>query len=146
MERLAVISNLPSKRFSYNAAIKILAIIHRPSPCLLFKTQLNSIGLRRWYINITITILLIMHHRVFYLKQRFGDWILSPPNGESYPVGSNIYIAPETERSSSYWDLLSRCHLKTERESSLRNVVFLIKDRTMDHVQNCDSYINIPSS
>jgi hypothetical protein len=29
--------------------------------------------------------------------------------------------------------------------SSLRNVVFLNK-RTMDIVQNCDSYINIPSS
>jgi hypothetical protein len=30
--------------------------------------------------------------------------------------------------------------------SSLRNAVFQIKDRTMDNVQNCDSYINIPSS
>jgi hypothetical protein len=30
----------------------------------------------------------------------------------------------------------------TERrkQSSLRNVVFCIKDRTMDNVQNCDSY------
>jgi hypothetical protein len=28
-----------------------------------------------------------------------------------------------------------------ETESSLRNVIFLIKDRTMDNVQNCDSHI-----
>jgi hypothetical protein len=30
-----------------------------------------------------------------------------------------------------------------ETESSLRNVVFLTKDRTMDNVKNCDSYIVI---
>jgi hypothetical protein len=36
--------------------------------------------------------------------------------------------------------------LKAETESSLRNVAFEIEDRTMDNVQNCDSYINIPSS
>jgi hypothetical protein len=28
----------------------------------------------------------------------------------------------------------------------LRNVVFSMKDRTMDNAQNCDSYVNIPSS
>jgi hypothetical protein len=38
---------------------------------------------------------------------------------------------------------LSRFHLKTDAESSLRNIVFEIKDRTMDNVQNCDSYRNI---
>jgi hypothetical protein len=37
--------------------------------------------------------------------------------------------------SSIYWAQLSRSHMKTETES-----------RTMDNVQNCDSYINIPSS
>jgi hypothetical protein len=30
--------------------------------------------------------------------------------------------------------------------ASLRNVVFQIKDRMMDNVQNCDNYINIPAS
>jgi hypothetical protein len=33
-----------------------------------------------------------------------------------------------------------------ESESSLRNVLLYVKDRMMDNVQNCDSYINIPSS
>jgi hypothetical protein len=37
----------------------------------------------------------------------------------------------------------NRYHLKTATESSLRNVVFYIKDRTMDNVQNFDSYFNI---
>jgi hypothetical protein len=37
---------------------------------------------------------------------------------------------------------LSRLHLKTETESSLRNVVFQIKDRTMDNVQNCGKKIH----
>jgi hypothetical protein len=41
---------------------------------------------------------------------------------------------------------MGRLHLDTETESSLRNVMFEIEDRTMDNVQNCDSYINIPSS
>jgi hypothetical protein len=31
-------------------------------------------------------------------------------------------------------------------ESSLKNVVFWIKDMMMDNFQNCDSYIDIPSS
>jgi hypothetical protein len=33
--------------------------------------------------------------------------------------------------------------MKMKTESSLRNVVFLNK-RTIDNVQNCDSYIDIP--
>jgi hypothetical protein len=36
---------------------------------------------------------------------------------------------------------LNRIHLKTEAESSLRNVVFQLKESMMDNVQNCDSYI-----
>jgi hypothetical protein len=65
--------------------------VHYPSSCLLFKTHLNpiglsvphrkhitsplrahrlmlSIGLWRWYINITITILNIIHRPVFHPK------------------------------------------------------------------------------
>jgi hypothetical protein len=38
------------------------------------------------------------------------------------------------------WAQLSSYHLKTQTVSSLRNVVFWIKDRTMDDVKNCDSY------
>jgi hypothetical protein len=41
------------------------------------------------------------------------------------------------------WAQLSRCHLKTETESSLRNVLFLDKDRTMDivHQHNICTYL-----
>jgi hypothetical protein len=41
---------------------------------------------------------------------------------------------------------LSRFHLKMETESSLRNVVFLNKNRTVDNVQEHNIYINLPSS
>jgi hypothetical protein len=64
---------------------------------------------------------------VIYLKQRFWDWILSS----------------EAETSFIYWAQVSKFHLKTETESSLRNAVFQIKDRTVDNVQNDGSYINI---
>jgi hypothetical protein len=36
-----------------------------------------SIGLWRCYINITITILDIIHRPVLFKAQRFGDWILT---------------------------------------------------------------------
>jgi hypothetical protein len=46
-----------------------------------------------------------------------------------------------------YWAQLSRFHLKAETESSLRNVVFYIKDRTMNNVQNSDKLVmNIPQN
>jgi hypothetical protein len=38
-----------------------------------------------------------------------------------------------------------RFHLKTETEFSLGNV-FKMKDWIMGNVQNCESYVNIPSS
>jgi hypothetical protein len=38
---------------------------------------------------------------------------------------------------------LSKFHLKTETESGFRKAVFKIKDRKMNHVQNCDSFITI---
>jgi hypothetical protein len=47
-----------------------------------------SIGLWRWYINITITVLDIIRHPVFYLKHIvFGDWILSPSSSLTYSDG-----------------------------------------------------------
>jgi hypothetical protein len=68
-----------------------------------------------------------------YLKQNFSE--------VGFPVSG-----PESEIISIYWAQLSKFKLKAEAESNLRNVVFQIKDRTMDNIQNCDSYINIPSS
>jgi hypothetical protein len=37
-------------------------------------------------------------------------------------------------------------YVPTEVGDRLSNVVSLIKGRTMDNVQNCDSYINIPKT
>jgi hypothetical protein len=52
------------------------------------------------------------------------------------------------------WAQLSRFYMKTERESSLRNIVFwkinmtviLDKDMTMDNVQKHNIFTNVPSS
>jgi hypothetical protein len=51
------------------------------------------------------------------------------------------------ETSSVNWAQLSRYHLKTETESSLRNVMCVVnKNRTMDNAQTHDIFINIPLS
>jgi hypothetical protein len=60
----------------------------------------------------------------------------------------------EIESSSIDWVQLSKFYLKTEAESSLRNVVwwkinrrvYLDKDRAMDNVQKHNICTNIPSS
>jgi hypothetical protein len=61
---------------------------------------------------------------------------------------------PEIRTSSIDWAHLSRLYLKTETESTLRNVVFwkinrtvfLDKERTMDNVQKHNICTNVPSS
>jgi hypothetical protein len=60
-------------------------------------------------------------------------------------VNLKAYLSesPETETSSIFWAQLIKLHLK-EIKSSLKNVMFKIKDRTMEDVQNCDSYNNVP--
>jgi hypothetical protein len=50
------------------------------------------------------------------------------------------------ETNAIFWVQLGRFHLKTETVTSHRSVAFQIKVRTMDNVQNVDSYINIPPS
>jgi hypothetical protein len=57
----------------------------------------------------------------------FRDWILSP----------------EKRTSSIYGAQLSGFHQNTETESGIRNVVFQIKDRAIDNIQNCNSYVNV---
>jgi hypothetical protein len=47
--------------------------------------------------DITIAILDIIHRPVFYLKQRFGDWILSPFYGGNYLVGPDRERHTKTE-------------------------------------------------
>jgi hypothetical protein len=70
--------------------------------------RVRSIGLWRWYINITITILNIIHRPVFYLKTWcFGDWILFPSSGGPIQIGpterDSLCLNLETETNSSYW-------------------------------------------
>jgi hypothetical protein len=68
-------------------------------------------------------------------------------------LGTNIIISPEIGTSSIDWAQMSRFYLKTERESSLRNVVFwkinrtvfLDKDKTMDNVHKHIICTNVPS-
>jgi hypothetical protein len=52
------------------------------------------------------------------------------------------YRCPETGTSSIDWAQQNRFHLKTETESSLRNVVFLNKNRTMDNIQKNNICMN----
>jgi hypothetical protein len=143
-------------RWYINITITILDIIHRPVfylkhdvSCRCFKQRnvnkiyrfvrtsqetfplesnslMLSIGLWRWYINVTIAILDIIYRPIFSETRRFGDWILSP----------------ETENISFYWTQISRFLLKTEPESSLWDVVLYIRGRTMDNAQDCESYTN----
>jgi hypothetical protein len=67
----------------------------------LLGVVLLSMGLWRWYSNITVKILDIINCPVFYLKHN----------------------VPDTETSSICWAGLSRFHLKTETESNLRKVL-----------------------
>jgi hypothetical protein len=43
-------------------------------------------------------------------------------------------ISPEIQSYCFYRDHVNRFYLKTETESSLRNIVLFDKDRTMDNV------------
>jgi hypothetical protein len=88
---------------------------HYPSSCILFKTQLNSVGLSvphrntlrlryepnrlmlsiglwRWYINVTITILDIVHRPVFYSK--YNSTLLVCP----YLTGNTLRLRHEPNR------------------------------------------------
>jgi hypothetical protein len=82
-------------------------------------TQFRQIisSLINYYVYI-ITIWTLSIPCLLLRTRHFGDWILSQSSGGTYSVGPNRY-------SYSLW----------ERE-----------DRTMDNVQNCDSYTNIASS
>jgi hypothetical protein len=112
-----------------------------------------------WYINITITILDVIHRPVFYLKHSSTLYV------RPYLTGNTLRLRYEPNRwmlSIGLWrwyinitiiilDIIQRDVLETgfclssgdsiwrQTESSW-NIVFYLKDRTMD-VQNCDSHI-----
>jgi hypothetical protein len=90
-----------------NITVTILDIIHRPVFFYLKLTQLYwfvlprkkhitsplraqqvntiyCIGLSRCHVNISITILGIIHCPAFCLKHGFGHWLPSPFPGETY--------------------------------------------------------------
>jgi hypothetical protein len=94
------------------------------------KRLMRSIGLWRWYINITITTLDIIHRPVFYLEQWFGHCILSPFSGGTYSFGLHIF-GPN-----------SKYQLKAETESCPAKHCVLNRRKTMDNILNCDSLIN----
>jgi hypothetical protein len=98
-------------------------------------------------VNIFLIVLDVIHRPVFYLKRDISESKFCLRfQVETTQVGPIDRASRETETSSFYWDHLCRFHLKTETESSFRNVVFKIKHRTMDNGQSCYSYINIPLS
>jgi hypothetical protein len=96
-----------------NITITIVNIIHRPVfylklnstlyVCLYFTGNtlrlryepnrlMLSVDLWRWYININVTILDIIHRPVLFKTRRFGDWILSPSSGGTYSDGTNAQL------------------------------------------------------
>jgi hypothetical protein len=85
---------------------------------------LDSVHFHNYRRHLPITILDISHHPVFYLKtQHYRDWNLSPSSEGTYSDKPNR----KSETSSLYWAHLSRFHLKTATNSSLRIVSFLNK-------------------
>jgi hypothetical protein len=92
-----------------------------------------STGLWRWYINITITILNIIHRTVFHLTHNVSETEfylrlqVEPTQLDTIDRARTQYIESElcleTETTSVYCAQLGKIHLKTETESSLRNII-----------------------
>jgi hypothetical protein len=111
---------------------------HYPSSCPPFKTHgwkypyltgstlrlcyepsrlMRSTAFWRWFINITVTIMDIIHRPVFYLKHAMINVRTSQ---ETHYVSFrkldsvSVFRFPETENKSVDWASLSICHLKKE--------------------------------
>jgi hypothetical protein len=86
-----------------NPQVSYITSGHYFSSCLLFKTQdgkssyftgntlrfhcesnrlMRSIALWRWYINMNITLLVIIHRLVFYLKHKIDNFLTSKENNK----------------------------------------------------------------
>jgi hypothetical protein len=76
---------------------------------------LQSISLWRWYININITILDIIHRPVFHLKQRFGDWILSPSSGGLFQ-SIDLCLSSETGAQTNRFPILKFFERSAEKQ------------------------------
>jgi hypothetical protein len=66
-------------------------IFHRSSRCILRVLHIPETNSDRVPAALRINIILldIIHRPVYFSKQRFGDWILSPFSGKTYSVGPN---------------------------------------------------------
>jgi hypothetical protein len=81
----------------------------------------------------------IIHHPtktpfcLYYKIQRFGYWILSPSSGKNLlSWAQSIELRTGDRTSSIDWAHMNKFFfLKTETESSLRNIVFYNKNRTV---------------
>jgi hypothetical protein len=80
----------------------------------------------------TTTILIITHRPVFYFKHDVSETGFC-----LYLQVEPTQLGPKERENYSPLAHLSRFHLTTETESSLRNFMFLITYRTMDNVHNC---------
>jgi hypothetical protein len=83
--------------------------------------------LSQWCINTNIMFLDVIHRppSCFYLKTPcFGDWILSLFQIKPAKLDTIDGASQEAGTSSIDWAQQSRFYLKTETESSLRNVLF----------------------
>jgi hypothetical protein len=89
-------------------------------------------GLRQWYVNITITIQAIFHRPVFYLKQNISEprFCLRLKVEPTQLRSINRAVLGETT-SSVYCTQLSMFHLNAEAESSLGNSAFEIRNKTI---------------
>jgi hypothetical protein len=133
-------------RWCINITITILDVIHRPVFYLIPNSTLQvcpyltgntlrlrfepnrlmlSIGFWWWYINITITILDIIHRPVFYLKHNVSETAFCPnlqvePSQLSPIDRANLCLCTglETETIYIYWIQLNRFYLKTETVQS----------------------------
>jgi hypothetical protein len=102
-------------------------------------------------IRLPVKILDIIYRPVFYLKLNvsltgFCPRLLVEPTQLSSIDRATLCLRAQMETTPTYWAELSRFHLKTETESSHWNIVFDVKDGTIDNVQNLSDYIDIRSS
>jgi hypothetical protein len=102
--------------------------------------EIISQSLRRWYISMNIIFLDIFHRTVF-MKNHFPVYF-SKHNVSKTGFCLRLQVKPsELGTSSIDWAQLNKFYLRTEAESSLRNVVFwkikrtvfLDKDGTMEN-------------
>jgi hypothetical protein len=59
----------------------------------------------------------------------------------NYHKSGQLLFLVSGDKNSVHWAHLSRLQTKTYARSSLRNVVLLIKEGTMDNIHNCDKLI-----